>query len=458
MFLRWWFNLVYCTALLFFSPLLLYRFAVHRKYQNGFKQKWFGRIPRRKNILGNKVECPVTKVIWLHAVSVGEVRLLRPLVNLIQQNQPDWVCVVSTTSRTGMDTAKKIYGETLPVFYCPLDFSWAVQKAIKRLQPDVLVLAEQELWPNLIDACHRFGTKVAVVNGRFSEAGHRRYYWIRPLIRRMFRQLDLVAVQSGIYAGWFRQLGVSSDAIRVTGSMKFDGAVADRNNPESRQLRQLAGITGNDIIFIAGSTQAPEEQYALKCYENLKNEFPQLRLIIVPRHSERFDEVAAMLNAKGVTWQRRSELSAASTPAARILLVDSIGELGAWWGTASVAFVGGSFGKRGGQNMIEPAAYGAAVSFGPNTKNFRDITDLMVQSNAAVTVHDQFEMEQFVRRCLVQPEYALELGTAAKNLVQNQLGATHRTLELLQVLFTATDADDISRLTSTITPSKVEDF
>jgi 3-deoxy-D-manno-octulosonic-acid transferase len=236
--------------------------------------------------------------------------------------------------------------------------------------------------------------------------------------------------------------------------MKFDGAVADRNNPESQQFRQLAGIIESDVVFIAGSTQAPEEQYALKCYENLKDEFPQLRLILVPRHSERFDEVAAMLSAKGVTWQRRSELSIATPANARILLVDSIGELGAWWGTASIAFVGGSFGKRGGQNMIEPAAYGAAVSFGSNTKNFRGVTDLMVQNSAAITVHDQFEMEQFVRRCLEQSEYALELGTAAKNLVQNQLGATQRTLELLQALFSVADAeDDISRLTSSVTPN-----
>ncbi|MDR3182777.1 MAG: 3-deoxy-D-manno-octulosonic acid transferase [Planctomycetaceae bacterium] len=439
MFRLWFFNLVYCAALLCFSPLLLYRIVAHRKYREGFKQKWFGRVPKRKKVFQSKIEWPDNKVIWLHAVSVGEVNLLRPLIKRIQQELPYWCCVVSTTSRTGMETARKLYGENLTVFYCPLDFSWAVQKAVQRLRPDVLILAEQELWPNLIGACKNFGTKIAVVNGRFSEKGHLHYYWIRPLLRQMFQQLDLAAVQSDIYAGWFRQLGTSSNAIRVTGSMKFDGAAADRNNAETQHLRRLAGFADTDIVFIAGSTQAPEELYALQCYENLKDTFPQLRLVLVPRHRERFEETAAMLNGKGVQWQRRSTLPSA---ASRILLVDTVGELGAWWGTAAIAFVGGSFGKRGGQNMIEPAAYGAAVSFGPNTANFRDISDLMLQSKAAVIVHDQYELEQFVRRCLEKPEYAAELGTNAEELVQRQLGATQRTLDLLQALFHSEEEED----------------
>jgi 3-deoxy-D-manno-octulosonic-acid transferase len=449
------FNLVYFAVLLCFSPVLLYRAAAHRKYREGFKQKWFGRVPKRKHVLGSKVEWPATKIIWLHAVSVGEVNLLRPLIKRIQQDLPEWCCAVSTTSRTGMETARKVYGDTLTLFYCPLDFSWAVRKAVKRLRPDVIILAEQELWPNLIDACKKYGTKIAVVNGRLSDKGHRRYYWIRLLLRRMFRQLDLVAVQSDVYAGWFRQLGASSDVIRVTGSMKFDGAAVDRNNTETQRFRQLAGIADTDIVFLAGSTQSPEELYALQCYENLKNEFPQLRLILVPRHPERFEETAAMLTGKGVRWQRRSTLPSAGAPsdamllaASRILLVDTVGELGAWWGTAAIAFVGGSFGRRGGQNMIEPAAYGAAVSFGPHTENFRDITDLMLQSKAAVMLHDQYELERFVRRCLETPEYAAELGRKTKELVQKQLGATQRTLELLQTLFHSEEEDDdITRLT-----------
>ncbi len=456
----WFYNLFYVGLLVAFLPQLLYRALRHGKYRHGFKQKYLGRIPRRRNVLAaarsrkREVES-AAKIIWFHAVSVGEINLLRPLLNLIADTQPDWICVISTTSLTGMELAQKLYGQTHTVFYCPLDFSWAVHKAMRRLKPDLLVLVEQELWPNLIDAAKRHGAKVAIINGRFGEKGYKNYLWIRWLVEPMLRQLDAIAAQSETYAGWFRRLGASTDAIQVIGSMKFDGARFDRDNAETRRFRRLAGIADDDVIFLAGSIQAPEEALALECFENLHADFPQLRLIIVPRHPEHFDEVAAILDAKAVLWERRSSLSETAdetdnSPSEeleggssrkavrpRILLVDTVGELGGWWGTASLAFVGGSMGSRGGQNMIEPAAYGAAVCFGPNTKNFRDIVDLMLRGEAAQIVHDQHEMEQFLRECLSNPEFSRRLGKNAQELVQKQLGATRRTLDMLEELFRA---------------------
>jgi 3-deoxy-D-manno-octulosonic-acid transferase len=456
------FNLVYFILLVVFLPLLVYRALKQGKYRRGFKQKYFGRIPRRRNVLAyaGTVDWPDTKIIWFHAVSVGEVNLLRPILKQIRESNPNWYCVVSTTSLAGMELAEKLFGNDLIVFYCPLDFSWAVSKAIQRLQPDLIALAEQELWPNLIDAAKRFGTKIAVINGRFSETGYKRYLWIRWFIAPMLRQIDAIAAQSETYAGWFHRLGASADAIRVTGSMKFDGACSDRNNPDTLRLKSLAEITGDDVVFLAGSTQAPEEIFAIECYEKLKNDFPQLRLIIVPRHPERFEEVAVTLESKAVLWQRRSKLQPQSeektqtlseidSPAdsgvlegessrksvkPRILLVDTVGELSAWWGAAAVAFVGGSMGKRGGQNMIEPAAFGAAVCFGPNTKNFKDIAELMIRDHAAKVVHDQIELEQFIRRCLEEPDFAKQLGNQAKELVVRQLGATKQTQEMFESL------------------------
>jgi 3-deoxy-D-manno-octulosonic-acid transferase len=351
-----------------------------------------------------------------------------------------------------METAKQMYGKDHVLFYCPLDFSWAVEKAFQRLKPDLLVLVEQELWFNLVRTAKQRGVKIAIVNGRFGENGYKRYLWIRPLITPLLQQFDLIAPQNELYAGWFRRLGVSSEVIKITGSIKFDGANTDRNNAETERFRKLANIAADDIVFLAGSTQHPEETFAVDCYEHLKKDFPRLRLIIVPRHPERFDEVATMLDGKGVDWQRRSTLSARAagsrppvnraggvnpptSPSPRVLLVDTIGELGGWWGTATIAYVGGSMGKRGGQNMIEPAAYGAAVCFGPNTKNFRDIVEMMLRDEAALVVHDQREMERFVRRCLEEPNYAAQLGNNARSLVERQTGATQRTLELLQALF-----------------------
>jgi 3-deoxy-D-manno-octulosonic-acid transferase len=432
---RWLFNLIYFGVLLLFSPMILYRSWKQGKYREGFKQKFFGRIPKRQRILQNRSESSSAKIIWFHAVSVGEVKLLRPLLQKIRETQPDWCCVVSTTSKTGMDLAKQLFGSDWTVFYCPLDFSWAVEKAFQRLKPDMLVLVEQELWPNLVETAKQNGTKLAIVNGRFGEGGYKRYLWIRPIIAPLLRQFDVIAPQNELYAGWFRRLGVSSEAIRITGSIKFDGANTDRNNSETQRLRTLAGIADDDIVFLAGSTQHPEELFAVECYEHLKRDFPKLRLILVPRHPERFGEVSAMLDNKEILWERRSTLSETSgAERARVLLVDTVGELGGWWGTATIAYVGGSMGKRGGQNMIEPAAYGAAVCFGPKTKNFRDIVEMMLRDDAAQVVHDRREMERFVRRCLEEPDFADRLGGNAQSLVQRQVGATQKTLELLQTI------------------------
>jgi 3-deoxy-D-manno-octulosonic-acid transferase len=437
---RWLFNLIYFGILLFFSPMILYRSLRHGKYREGFRQKFFGRIPKRQTVLRNRSNSANTKVVWFHAVSVGEVKLLQPLMQKIRETQPDWCCAISTTSKTGMELAKQLFGEDWTVFYCPMDFSWAVESAFLRLKPDMLVLVEQELWPNLIETAKKNGVKLAIVNGRFGEGGYKRYLWIRPLIAPMLRQFDLVAPQTELYAGWFRRLGVSSEAIRITGSIKFDGASTDRNNPETECFRHLADIAADDVVFLAGSTQHPEEAFAVECYEHLKRIFPQLRLIIVPRHPERFDEVSAMLDSKEILWERRSTLTGGRRQttdgsSVRVLLVDTVGELGAWWGTATIAYVGGSMGKRGGQNMIEPAAYGAAVCFGPKTKNFRDIVEMMLRDNAAEVVHDQREMERFVRRCLEEPDFATQLGSNAQNLVKRQVGATQKTLEWLKILF-----------------------
>jgi 3-deoxy-D-manno-octulosonic-acid transferase len=363
---------------------------------------------------------------------VGEVNLLEPLLKKIRTQQPDWECVVSTTTKTGMVLARKKYAD-LTVFYCPLDFTWAVAAAMRRIRPDVLVLAELELWPNLIRAAKKRGAKVTVINGRLSEKSFKGYRRICWLIGRLLRRIDVIAAQDQTYAGRFVALGAEKSKVEVTGSMKFDGAETDRQNPKTRRLCQLAGIKENDIVFLAGSTQAPEEEAAIEIFKHLAEEFPSLKLILVPRHPERFGEVATLLDESGVAWQRRTLLDEKSpNHNARILLVDVVGELGAWWGAAQLAFVGGSFGNRGGQNMIEPAAYGAAVSFGPNTWNFRDIVAIMLEQQSAVVVQDQNELESFLRRCLTDNAYATELGNRAQALVKSQLGATEKTLNLIK--------------------------
>jgi 3-deoxy-D-manno-octulosonic-acid transferase len=428
------FDLLYIALIIVASPWLVYQAVRRGKYRAGLAEKFLGRVPVRQ---GNR------PCLWLHAVSVGEVNLLAPLLAEIRRTRRDWECVISATSVTGYTLARKKYAD-YTVCYCPLDFSWAVRAAMRRIRPDCLVLAELELWPNLIRAARETGARVAIINGRLSEHSFRGYRRARFILRSLVEKIDLVAVQNEDFATRFLALGAREEAVRITGSIKFDGAQTNRENPGTVTLAKAAGFAADDIVFLAGSTQQPEETLALAAYESLRERFPRLRLVLVPRHPERFDEVAAVLAASQVRWQRRSELSSrGADPQARVLLVDTVGELGAWWGTAHIAFVGGSIHKRGGQNMIEPAAYGAAVSFGPNTRNFRDIVAQLLAAEGAVVVHDGTEMTAFVERCLADAAYAAELGRHARQLVARQLGATARTLASVDGLMQRTARSSI---------------
>ena len=418
-------NAVYLLLIAVASPWLVYTALVHGKYRAGWSAKFLGRIPHR----ASRGRC-----LWLHAVSVGEVNLLAPLLERWERLHPDWECVISTTTLAGYQLAQKRYSPRL-VFYCPLDFTWAVRRALRRIRPDLLVLTELELWPNLVQAAKRQGAKVAVINGRLSDRSLRGYQRIGLVVRPALESIDLVAAQNDEYAGRFRQLGARQAAVRVTGSIKFDGACSDRANAATQRLAALAGVAKHDVVFLAGSTQAHEEAVALATFQALARTHANLRLILVPRHPERFAEVARLLADSGIAWQRRSRLeSDGPQDGARVLLVDAVGELAAWWGTARIAFVGGSLGQRGGQNMIEPAAYGAAVAFGPNTWNFRDVVGQLLAARAAAVVRNEAELQAFVRRCLDDAAYADELGQRAQALVRQQTGAADRTIELLAAL------------------------
>jgi 3-deoxy-D-manno-octulosonic-acid transferase len=434
--MSWLFNLAYLALIALASPWLLYAAITKGKYREGWSKRLLGRVPRRTS---NR------RCVWLHAVSVGEVNLIQTLLARIESEYPDCDVVISTTTATGYALAKKRYAPR-SVFYAPLDFSWAVRNAISRIRPDVLLLTELEVWPNWIRAAQRSGVQVAVVNGRLGDKSFRGYSRLRWLLHSTFARLDLVVAQNEQYAERFRAMGSDADRVHVSGSLKFDGAPSDRHNAVTQRLAALAGITSDDLVFLAGSTQAPEESLAVDAFETRAAVFPNLRLLIVPRHPERFAEVAQMLDRRGVRWQRRSDLEQRGADLqARILLVDVVGELGAWWGTAKIAYVGGSMGSRGGQNMIEPAAYGAAVSFGPNTWNFRDVVTLLQEHDAAVVVHSGSELTRFVGRCLADADYADDLGQRAAQVVRSQQGATEQTMALLRTLLDDTPGDLLHR-------------
>ncbi len=421
-------NLVYLLGLIVLSPWLIYRSLRTGKHRRGLWRKWTGQA-----LLRNGPE----PCAWFHGVSVGEVNLLRPIVAQFRRRHPEWECVISASTDTGYREACKNFPD-LHVFFWPFDFSWAVHRALRNVNPSLVVLAEGELWPNFLIAAKERGVPVAIVNGRLSPRSFRRYRRLGGVVKRMFAQVDLLAMQTEEYAACLCTLGAVPERVKVTGSVKFDGVATDRRSPRTQELGRLLNVQAGDLVWIAGSTQAPEEEVVFDIYRRARAEHANLRLILVPRQPERFDEVAALLRRSGEPWVRRSSLTQPLAGRQAVVLMDSIGELAALWGLADVAYVGGSLdGRRGGQNMIEPAAYGAAVVFGPHVWNFRDTAVRLVEAGAAVQIEDAAGLERSVRQLLGDAALRRRMGTAARWFVLQQQGATEQTLDLLDELLTA---------------------
>ncbi len=420
-------NFIYVLAWLAMTPWLCWQARVRKKPVRGLLAKWLGRVdhPRLADTAGKPIA-------WFHGVSVGEIHLLRQVVARFRARFPDWQCVVSTTTGTGYDEARKHFAD-LAVIYWPFDFTWAVARALRTIQPTLVVLSEGELWPNFIRAAKQQNVTVAILNGRMSPRSAGRFQKFRWLIASLFAQVDWIGAQNDEYRTHYLQLGAKN--VVVTGNIKYDGVSTDRNNAKTLAMRDRLGIAPDDLIWVIGSTQDPEETFALEIYRKAKAQYPRLRLIVVPRHPERFDEVANLLEYSGLPFVRRSAMSSPPTGDA-ILLIDTIGELGAIWGLADVAYVGGSLdGKRGGQNMIEPSAYGAAVCFGPHTWNFKQTVGDLLANDAAIQVRDGIDLEATILRLLGDADERRRLGDAARRFVLSQQGATERTLdELAKVL------------------------
>ena len=423
---------VYLILLLACTPWLAYKAFRSGKYREGWWEKLRGDAPSR---IGDR------PCVWFHAVSVGEVLLLKPLVRELTRRRPGWDVVVSTTTTAGLGVARRTFPD-LVTFYAPLDFSWATRRAIARIRPTVLALVELELWPNLVWAAKQVGARVAIVNGRLSVRSHKGYRKLRGPLGPTLRRLDTVAAQTEEYAERFIDLGIPRQRVRVTGSVKYDGLESDRDNPRTLALRRALGLSPSDLVFVAGSTMEGEEEAALAAYRAARRQHARLRLVLVPRHPERFEKVAAWLREQGETVVRRSAsaklpATARSEPPA-VVLVDTVGELSSVWGLADVAFVGGSLlPGRGGQNMMEPTAFGAAVMFGPHTENFREPVAQLLARGGARRVSDAADLARALLEDLDDPETAAARGAAGRAYVLAQNGAAERTLAELDGLVEA---------------------
>lgn len=454
--MRFWIrNGIYGAAICLLLPWLLWRRFKTGRYRHGLRDKVFGprqadvwKRDRRGGPSSRAETIPLAgegrgerqppndwtpETIWLHGVSVGEIQLLAPLWKRLKADKPHARFVVSTTTESGMELVEKLMPD-IDRFYFPLDFSWAVRQTLDAVRPSLIVLGELELWPNLIDGAHARKIPLIVVNARLSEASFRGYRRLNWMTRGMFAKLTHVAAQSQTYADRFTHCGCPAERVNVCGNLKFDNLAFDRQAPQVQQLRRIAGISEQDRVWVMGSTQSPEEEFACQAWQTLRSEFPDLKLIVVPRHPDRFERVHALLSQQPLRLLRRSDIDLSQETAGDqwdVLLVDTVGELRWWWGLAEVAIVGGSFGDRGGQNMLEPAAYGVDVAFGPNTSNFKDVAELLIDGRAVTRISELSAISEWVRSALRNPAQGQQRGERARRLIEEQQGALQRTVEVI---------------------------
>jgi 3-deoxy-D-manno-octulosonic-acid transferase len=446
------YSLVLAAGMLLSLPYWLYQILRHRKYRRGFLER-VGKVPARLMAgAGTQTEARPDRngdiqpavaaaslsmgprhVIWVHAVSLGEVLAVSRLVHEMRRAFPQHRVLVSTTTDTGQQLARKRFGEE-NVFYFPMDFAFAIRPYLRALQPELVVLAETEFWPNFLRLAHASGARIAVVNARISDRSWPRYRRFLWALRRMLVHVDLFLAQTQEDCDRLQSIGADAARLQVTGNLKFDISLPSAP-PIIESLRRSLAAEGAGPVLVCGSTVEDEEPPLLKAFENLRVAHPRAVMILAPRHPERFDQVAILVRQLGIPSSRRS-LWQGEPLAGGVFLVDSIGELAALYALADVAFVGGSLVPRGGHNIIEPAQHGVAIVTGNHTENFRDIVALF-QSRDAVRIVGLSELPLTLMQLLADEGERRGLGRRALETIKSQMGATSRTLEALQTLIAA---------------------
>ncbi len=422
------YNFALLLALGLTAPWSLWRIATTDKYREGLRER-LGKVPERLRKFAAGAP-----VIWVHAVSVGEVLAVSRFVAELDREIPERKVLVSTTTRTGQALARQRFG-TERVFYCPLDVPWATRAYFNALRPNLLILAETEFWPNLLNGCFRRSIPVAVVNARISDRSWPRYLRLRRLWRPLLSRLAVVLAQSALDAERLKAIGCRPEVVSVAGNLKFD-VRAPQESEATRVLREL----GADLRFlVAGSTLEGEEAALLAAWPRLLRADPQLAMVLAPRHPERFPAVAALLEASGIswalrsTWKERPVESLGRLRGGQIVLLDTIGELASVYSLATVAFVGGSLVPAGGHNPLEPAQFAVPIVMGPHYTNFRAITeDLLAHDALRIVTPDQ--LAATLLDLLRDPPAAQALGARARQVFEQQAGATARCLTAVKAL------------------------
>jgi 3-deoxy-D-manno-octulosonic-acid transferase len=415
--------LVYVAA----SPYFLYQALRHHKYVGSVGQR-LGYLPVSLNLDGDES-------IWVHAVSVGEVLVARPLVTELRRRYPKLRIFLSTTTMAGQQLARRNVADLDAVFYFPFDWTFTARRTLNLVRPRLFVMMETEIWPNLLRECRRRGVRTAVVNGRISYRSFPRYRVIRPFFRRVLADVDRFCVQGEETARRLIELGADPAKITITGSLKFDslGAIPTPGRGPERVLRFFR-VPPTRPVLVAGSTSRGEEEAVIHAFNRLRSGGSSPLLVLAARHPERFADVERLCRQEGLSTVRRSELLIDAEPRADAVILDTIGELAQIYQIATVVFVGGSLVPLGGHNILEPAVFGKPIVFGPHMQNFSEIAEAFLANGAAVQVRTDRELDAAIVSLMDDPVRRARLGAAARALVEANRGAKARTLAVITSL------------------------
>ena len=446
-------RLFYNILLLAISPLIVAILLAKRRCRPGLLQR-LGLQDSQSGLSGlsglsrqpdlpdrpnepDRLDRPARPAIWIHAVSLGEVVAVTPLVQELHRRHPEHRIVVSTVTETGREAVEQRLAAVAAHCYAPLDFPWVVSRFIERLHPCLYVFVETELWPNLLWHLRRRGVPTALVNGRLSTRSFTRQQWapVRSFYRTMLRGLSLCLMQSDRDVDRIIALGAEASRVRRTGNIKFDQPIPAVT--EGGVTRARLGLQEKEQLLVAGSTHSGEEEMLVECYRVLVTRYPSAVLLLAPRHIERAESVEALVRASGLAVQRGSTIQQASglkSAGPRVIVLDSRGELAAIYREAVVAFVGGTLVPIGGHNLLEPAQWAKPVLFGPYTDHCAEIADFLIQAGGGRLVLQAEDLTQQVVALFSDDEGRKRMGQSARQVVEQNQGALQRTLEAIDQL------------------------
>ena len=427
--IRFLYNVGFHIFFVLSAPFYFLKMWRRGGWQAGFGQRFARYDARFKQAITNR------DIIWLHAVSVGEVNVCTQLIKALEPRAPNLKIVVSTTTSTGMATLQKMLPNHISKIYYPVDSWRIVRRAFRVVRPEAVVLMEAEIWPNFLWRARALGTPVFLVNARISDRSFPRYKRAGFLFRPVFRSLAGVGCQNEADAKRLEEIGCRPERIHVLGNMKFDAAtVTEKRLLDVPRLLAQLGVPSDALLLVAGSTHAGEEKILGDVFLRLRARFPKLFLIVVPRHHERGREAGRELEAAGVKFIYRNEITPATQRApgeVDALLVNTTGELRHFYDHATAVFVGKSLTADGGQNPIEPGAKGKPMAFGPNMQNFAAIAKLLVERGGALQVADAAGLERALAGLLADPAHAAQVGATAQAVIRENLGSIDRTVEMI---------------------------